>query len=69
MLRDMRMRKELKQSELASKVGVSQAMISRYEDDPSKLRSASFDIIMRYADALGIGLDEFSGMIEKYLTK
>lgn len=63
------MRKELKQSELASKVGVSQAMISKYEKDPFKLKAASFDIIMRYADALGIGLDEFSRMIGKDLTK
>lgn len=63
MLKDLRKRKELKQTDLAAAIGVSQAMISEYENNPSRIMSASFDIIIRYAEALGISIDEFAGII------
>ena len=64
MLKDLRKRKELKQTDLAAAIGVSQAMISEYENNPSRIMSSSFDIIIRYANALGISIDEFARLVK-----
>lgn len=57
-LRFWRRLRDLTQDELAKKVGISKAMIYKYETDDEILRKASYEKIAKIAEALEIEVDD-----------
>lgn len=55
-LKELREKKEMSQSELASLVGLKQTTISQYEKGT---RRPNLQMAKKLADALGISLDDF----------
>lgn len=57
-IKDIRMRRNLSQAQVAKALGVSSVVYSRYE---SGTRQPSIDIILQLADILGVTLDYLLG--------
>lgn len=57
-IKDIRMRRNLSQAQVAKALGVSSVVYSRYE---SGTRQPSIDIILQLADVLGVTVDYLLG--------
>ena len=60
-LRELRLAKDLRQAELAKKLGISAAYLNLLEKGK---RSMQFPLLIRALELLGVGLDEFMASIE-----
>jgi transcriptional regulator with XRE-family HTH domain len=58
LLRQIRREKDITQEQLAQLTGLSQRIISIYENDLSALRSSSFVNLEKLATALGVSMDD-----------
>lgn len=60
-LTSIRKRHGYTQEQVANKIGIKQALISKYEKDKLKL---SADMLLRFAKVLGVSADEILGLKE-----
>ena len=58
-LRSLRIEKNLKQAQVAEKVGVNKSAISAYEND---LRQPSYDVLVKLAKLYKVSVDYLLGM-------
>ena len=58
LLRQIRREKDITQEQLSQLTGLSQRIISIYENDLTALRSASFINLEKLATALGVSMDD-----------
>lgn len=58
----LRIKNEMKQKELADKVGITEATLSRYENG---LRSPKGEIVSKLAEALGVSSDYLLGLTDE----
>ncbi len=49
----------LSQAQLAKRIGVSPGRVGDYEQHPERVKNMTLETSKRFADALGVTLDEF----------
>jgi len=63
-IKKLRQERHMTQGELASKVGVSKAMISAYE---TEIRYPSYDVLIKMASVFGVAIDYLLGLEKRRL--